>query len=55
MFNQIMTFEIKLDSWKRQLLENNLYHFFTYQEIKQIYENVIFERDIYVGILESLK
>jgi hypothetical protein len=37
------------------LLENNLYHFNTCQEIKQIYENEIFEVDIYVGILESLK
>jgi hypothetical protein len=55
MFNQIKTFEIKLDLWKRQLLENNLYHFNTCQEIKQIYENEIFEVDTYVGILESLK
>jgi hypothetical protein len=27
----------------------------TFQEIKQIYENEIFEVHIYVGILESLK
>jgi hypothetical protein len=55
MFNQIKTFEVKLDLWKRQLLENNLYHFNTCQEIKQIYENEIFEVHTYVRILESLK
>jgi hypothetical protein len=53
--NQIKSFDIKLDLWKRQLIENNLYHFNTCREIKQIYVNEIFEVDIYFGILESLK
>jgi hypothetical protein len=51
-FNQIKTFEIKLDLWKRQLLENKFYHFNACQEIKQILENEIFEVHIYVGILK---